>query len=111
MATGPDRREIRCKLAWPGGLGSAGGRCFTTDRLVLGGLSGASPSEAVSLGTAGAGVLPDAVVLYGDSTIAFPLVCEYAVGPPKGRRPGRELLHKRAGLAAGLLRQAKERAR
>ena len=43
-----------------------------------GGLSGATPSEAVSWGKVNPGVLPDTVVAYCDSTIAFPLFCEYA---------------------------------
>ena len=53
---------------------------ITTDQVVWGGLSGATPSEAVSWGKVNPGVLPDTVVAYCDSTIAFPLFCEYAVG-------------------------------
>jgi hypothetical protein len=53
------------------------------------------------------GVLPDTVVAYCDSTIAFPLFCEYVVGSEHNRRPRRELVHKRDGLVADLLRQAK----
>ena len=53
---------------------------FTTDQVVWGGLSGATPAEAVSWGKVNPGVLPDTVVAYCDSTIAFPLFCEYAVG-------------------------------
>jgi len=82
---------------------------FTTDQVVWGGLSGATPSEAVSWGKVNPGVLPDTVVSYCDSTIAFPLFCEYAVGSPNGRRPRKELLYKRADLVADLLRQARER--
>ncbi len=48
--------------------------------MVWGGLSGATPAEAVSWGKVNPGVLPDTVVAYCDSTIAFPLFCEYAVG-------------------------------
>jgi deoxyhypusine synthase len=84
---------------------------FTTDQVVWGGLSGATPSEAVSWGKVNPGVLPDTVVSYCDSTIAFPLFCEYAVGSPNGRRPRKGLLHTRGDLVADLLRQAKERAR
>ena len=47
---------------------------ITTDQVVWGGLSGATPSEAVSWGKVNPGVLPDTVVTYADSTIAFPLV-------------------------------------
>ena len=42
------------------------------------------------------------------STIAFPLFCEYAIGSPNGRRPRKELLHKRDQLVAALTREAKE---
>jgi len=82
---------------------------FTTDQVVWGGLSGATPSEAVSWGKVNPGVLPDTVVSYCDSTIAFPLFCEYAVGSPNGRRPRKQLLHKREDLVADLVRQARER--
>src|SRR4051812_13136517 len=53
---------------------------LTTDSVVWGGLSGATPAEAVSWGKVNPGVLPDTCVAYCDSTIAFPLFCEYAVG-------------------------------
>jgi deoxyhypusine synthase len=79
---------------------------FTTDQAVWGGLSGATPSEAVSWGKVNPGVLPDTVVAYCDSTIAFPLFCEYAIGSEHGRRPRRELLHRREALLAELKRRA-----
>ena len=47
----------------------------------LGGLSGATPAEAVSWARVNPGVLPDTVVAYFDSTIAFPLFCEYTHAP------------------------------
>ena len=84
---------------------------ITTDQVVWGGLSGATPAEAVSWGKVNPGVLPDTVVAYCDSTIAFPLFCEYAVGSTNGRRTRRELVHKRDELVADLLRQAKEAGR
>jgi deoxyhypusine synthase len=80
---------------------------ITTDSVVWGGLSGATPAEAVSWGKVNPGVLPDTVVAYCDSTIAFPLFCEYAVGSPNGRRARKELVHHRARLVADLARQAK----
>ena len=80
---------------------------FTTDQVVWGGLSGATPAEAVSWGKVNPGVLPDTVVSYVDSTIAFPLFCEYAVGAPTGRRTRKELIHKREALVADLVRQAR----
>jgi deoxyhypusine synthase len=79
---------------------------FTTDSVVWGGLSGATPAEAVSWGKVNPGVLPDTVVAYCDSTIAFPIFCEYAVGSPNGRRPRKELVHKRDALVASLKREA-----
>jgi len=79
---------------------------FTTDQVVWGGLSGATPAEAVSWGKVNPGVLPDTVVAYCDSTIAFPLFCEYAAGSEHNRRARRDLVHKRDALVADLLRQA-----
>jgi deoxyhypusine synthase len=81
---------------------------ITTDQVVWGGLSGATPAEAVSWGKVNPGVLPDTVVAYCDSTIAFPLFCEYAVGSTNNRRPRKELVHRRTELVADLLRQARE---
>jgi deoxyhypusine synthase len=80
---------------------------ITTDQVVWGGLSGATPAEAVSWGKVNPGVLPDTVVAYCDSTIAFPLFCEYAVGSQHNRRARRELVHKRDALVADLVRQAR----
>jgi deoxyhypusine synthase len=80
---------------------------ITTDQVVWGGLSGATPAEAVSWGKVNPGVLPDTVVTYADSTIAFPLFCEYAVGSAHGRRPRKELFHRREAMLADLKRQAK----
>ena len=80
---------------------------ITTDSVVWGGLSGATPAEAVSWGKVNPGVLPDTVVAYCDSTIAFPLFCEYAVGSPNGRRPRKELIHHRERLVADLTREAR----
>jgi deoxyhypusine synthase len=79
---------------------------LTTDSVVWGGLSGATPAEAVSWGKVNPGVLPDTVVAYCDSTIAFPLFCEYAVGSKYGRRPRKELVHKREKYVAALKREA-----
>jgi deoxyhypusine synthase len=80
---------------------------LTTDQVVWGGLSGATPSEAVSWGKVNPGVLPDTVVAYCDSTIAFPLFCEYVVGSERGRRPRKELVHKREALVAALKQEAR----
>jgi deoxyhypusine synthase len=81
---------------------------ITTDSVVWGGLSGATPAEAVSWGKVNPGVLPDTVVAYCDSTIAFPLFCEYAVGSEHNRRPRKALVEKRADLMAALKRDARD---
>jgi deoxyhypusine synthase len=81
---------------------------ITTDQVVWGGLSGATPSEAVSWGKVNPSVLPDTVVAYCDSTIAFPLFCEYAMGSKHGTRPRKELYHKRDALMADLRRRGKK---
>jgi deoxyhypusine synthase len=80
---------------------------FTTDQAVWGGLSGATPAEAVSWGKVNPGVLPDTVVSYCDSTIALPLFCEYVVASPNARRPRRELVHRRGELVANLTNEAR----
>ena len=79
---------------------------ITTDQVVWGGLSGATPSEAVSWGKVNPGVLPDTVVAYADSTIAFPLFCEYACAHKNGRRKRKGLVHKRDALVAALRAEA-----
>jgi deoxyhypusine synthase len=84
---------------------------ITTDQVVWGGLSGATPSEAVSWGKVNPGVLPDTVVTYADSTIAFPLFCEYAIGSEHGTRARKHLYSKREQLVADLKRQATEAGR
>ena len=80
---------------------------ITTDQVVWGGLSGATPAEAVSWGKVNPGVLPDTVVAYCDSTIAFPLFCEYVLSSPNGRRERKALVHQRADLLARLKREAR----
>jgi deoxyhypusine synthase len=51
---------------------------ITDARPDTGGLSGATPAEAVSWGKIDPDRLPDAVVCYLDSTVALPLVTSYA---------------------------------
>ena len=61
----------------------------TDARPDTGGLSGATPAEAVSWGKIDPDTLPDCVVCYTDSTIALPLVTAYAlskVAPRKLKR-------------------------
>ena len=79
---------------------------ITTDSVVWGGLSGATPAEAVSWGKVNPGVLPDTVVAYVDSTIGFPIFAEYAVGSANNRRARKNLVHRRTELVATLKRDA-----
>jgi deoxyhypusine synthase len=62
---------------------------FTDARPDTGGLSGATPAEAVSWGKVDPDRLPDAVVCYTDSTIALPLLTAYALSKHAPREPKR----------------------
>jgi deoxyhypusine synthase len=57
----------------------------TDARPDTGGLSGATPSEAVSWGKVDPERLPDAVVCYTDTTIAMPILTHYALAKNKPR--------------------------
>jgi deoxyhypusine synthase len=61
----------------------------TDARPDTGGLSGATPGEAVSWGKVDPDRLPDAVVCYVDSTVALPLITAYALTRHKPREPKR----------------------
>jgi deoxyhypusine synthase len=61
----------------------------TDARPDTGGLSGATPGEAVSWGKVDPDRLPDAVVCYVDSTVALPLITAYALGRHEPREPKR----------------------
>ncbi len=61
----------------------------TDARPDTGGLSGATPGEAVSWGKVDPDRLPDAVVCYLDSTVALPLIAAYALAKRKPRPPRR----------------------
>lgn len=67
---------------------------FTDARPDTGGLSGATPSEAVSWGKIDPNKLPDAVVCYLDSTVALPLLTHYALATHH-KRPLKRLYDKR----------------
>jgi deoxyhypusine synthase len=58
----------------------------TDARPDTGGLSGATPAEAVSWGKIDPNTLPDCVVCYADSTITLPLLTAYALDRVKPRR-------------------------
>jgi deoxyhypusine synthase len=68
---------------------------FTDARPDTGGLSGATPAEAVSWGKVDPERLPDAVVCYTDSTIALPLLTAYGLARHAPRQPKR--LYRRRG--------------
>ncbi|MBI5418194.1 deoxyhypusine synthase [Candidatus Poribacteria bacterium] len=59
---------------------------FTDARPDTGGLSGATPHEAVSWGKVDPTQLPDAIVCYTDSTIALPILTHYALARHKPRK-------------------------
>jgi deoxyhypusine synthase len=61
----------------------------TDARPDTGGLSGATPAEAVSWGKVDPDRLPDAVVCYTDATIALPLLTAFALARHEPREPKR----------------------
>jgi deoxyhypusine synthase len=77
---------------------------ITDARPDTGGLSGATPGEAVSWGKVDPDRLPDAVVCYVDSTVALPIITAYALAKHKPR-PARRLYERREEFMALLLRE------
>ena len=69
-----------------------------------GGLSGATPAEAVSWGKIDPDNLPDCVVCYADSTITLPLITAYAL-TKVAPRPLKRLYEKRDAIYEGLREQ------
>ncbi|MFN2510201.1 MAG: deoxyhypusine synthase [Pyrinomonadaceae bacterium] len=61
----------------------------TDARPDTGGLSGATPGEAVSWGKVDPDRLPDAVVCYIDATVALPIITAYALAQHAPREPKR----------------------
>lgn len=82
---------------------------FTDARPDTGGLSGATPSEAVSWGKIDPDKLPDTVVAYVDSTIAMPIITSFALARRKRRRLKR--LYDRREAMMNRLRRAADRAK
>jgi deoxyhypusine synthase len=74
---------------------------ITDARPDTGGLSGATPGEAVSWGKVDPDRLPDAVVCYVDSTVALPIITAYALAKHDPREPKR--LYDRRGEFMNLL--------
>lgn len=77
---------------------------MTDARPDTGGLSGATPAEAVSWGKIDPDQLPGTVVVYTDSSIALPLLTAYA----RERRAGRPLKRLYARRGAMMARLVKE---
>jgi deoxyhypusine synthase len=73
----------------------------TDARPDTGGLSGATPSEAVSWGKIDPQRLPDSVVCYVDATVALPLITAYALARAR-RRPLRRLYEHREAMLKDL---------
>jgi len=80
---------------------------LTDARVDTGGLSGATPSEAVSWGKVDPEQLPNAVVCYVDSTIGFPLLTAYVLAR-RERRPLKRLYDRRANLLDALKAEFKK---
>jgi len=74
---------------------------MTDARPDTGGLSGATPNEAVSWGKVDPEMIPSAVVCYCDSTIALPIIAHYALSKREPRELKR-LYDRRIGLAQEL---------
>src|SRR6476646_9786964 len=66
---------------------------FTDARPDTGGLSGATPSEAMTWGKVDPDKLPDSVTCYVDSTVALPLLTAYSL-PRLPKRPLRRLMER-----------------
>ena len=82
---------------------------ITDARPDSGGLSGATPGEAVSWGKVDPDRLPDAVVCYVDSTVALPIITAYALARHEAREPKR--LYERRGELMDLLRSEYQRSK
>ena len=82
---------------------------ITDARADTGGLSGATPGEAVSWGKIDPDKLPDAVVCYLDNTVAMPLLTAYALANHRPRRLKR--LYERRDEMMDRLRTAYTKAR
>ena len=83
---------------------------LTDARVDTGGLSGATPSEAVSWGKVDPARLPNAVVCYVDSTIGLPLLTAYVMATNE-KRPLKRLYARREELLEDLkaeYRQARQ---
>jgi deoxyhypusine synthase len=83
---------------------------FTDARPDTGGLSGATPQEAMTWGKVNAEQLPDTVTCYLDSTVALPLLTAYALATHPPRQP-RRLMDRLETLMQALQREYGNRRR
>jgi len=83
---------------------------FTDARPDTGGLSGATPSEAVSWGKVNPNNLPDAVVCYVDTTVSLPILTAYALDA-HAPRPLRRLYERREEMVRKLSKASRKQAR
>lgn len=81
---------------------------FTDARVDTGGLSGATPGEAVSWGKIDPDQLPDSVVCYVDTTIGLPILAAYALAKHLPRKPKR-LYDQRDRLLKNIEKEFKEK--
>lgn len=77
---------------------------ITDARPDTGGLSGATPHEAVSWGKVDPTSLPDAVVCYLDATVGFPIIAHYALAIHK-KRSLKKLYFRRQESIKNLVRE------
>jgi len=80
---------------------------ITDARPDTGGLSGATPSEAVSWGKLDPDQLPGTVVCYLDNTVGFPIVAAYALAKRK-KRPLKRLYDRRDDMMRQLTEAYRE---
>jgi deoxyhypusine synthase len=80
----------------------------TDARPDTGGLSGATPQEAMTWGKVDPEQLPDTVTCYLDSTVALPLLTVYALATRAPRTP-RRLMDRLQALTDGLVEEYRRR--
>ncbi len=94
------------------GLSEAGHDYFiqvTDARPDTGGLSGATPDEAVSWGKIDPAALPDTVVVYADTTIVLPILTSYVISKNR-TRDHKRLFRKRDEKMLSMIRDFKHSA-
>ncbi|MGI9166132.1 MAG: homospermidine biosynthesis protein [Pyrinomonadaceae bacterium] len=84
---------------------------ITDVRSDTGGLSGATPGEAVSWGKVDPDRLPDAVVCYIDATVALPIITAYALAKHEPRVPKRLYEHREEAMTLLLSEYKKSKRR